>query len=1122
MSSDFVLPNDDPLWYKDGIIYQVHVKAFKDCNDDGIGDFRGLIEKLDYIENLGVTIIWLLPFYPSPLKDDGYDIADYYNIHQQYGSIEDFKEFLREAHKRGIKVITELVLNHTSDQHKWFQLARISKPNSIQRDYYVWSNSPEKYKEARIIFGDFETSNWAWDPIAKAYYWHRFYSHQPDLNFDNPSVHKALFRTVDFWLDMGVDGLRLDAVPYLYEREGTNCENLPETHQFLKKLNTYVMTKHRNKMLLAEANQWPEDAVAYFGNDDECQMAFHFPLMPRIFMAIQMEDRFPIVDILEQTPPIPEKCQWAMFLRNHDELTLEMVTDEERDYMYRFYAKDNRARINLGIRRRLAPLVENNRRKIELLNILLFSFPGTPIIYYGDEIGMGDNYYLGDRNGVRTPMQWSPDRNAGFSDTNPQRLYLPVIIDPEYHYEAINVEVQQRNNTSLLWWMRRAITVRKSYKAFGRGILEFIMPKNPKVLAFLRKYEEEIILVVVNLSRFSQVAELDMSKYSGYTPVEAFSMNLFPVFKDSSYMLTMNPYDYYWFVLKKKKEDFTVSGQRVITEISVKKNWKTILEGERRSLFETTVLTDYVRSAPWFLNKKANIREIKITETLPVPDSSSNSLILFLKVEYIEQPTEMYSLAVTLSSGEKAKLIAYEQPHAVIANIRVGKDEYVLIDAVFDESFRQDFLKMLIRKRNIKGEIGELRADVEKRLKRIFSGGKLYTDSKLLSFKNRNIHLLYGEKLVIKLYRKLEEGINPGVELLKVLSEKTDFTNLPPYAGSINYFLKPPTNSPFTLGLMKEFISYQTNGWNYFIDAVKHHFDNVITQKKYNPGEISTVPSLFYNWEQSSNDNSLMNEVVEVIFSDMVQLLGRRTAELHLALNTITDDSAFSPEPFSMLYQRSLYQAFRSTVRSTFQLLQNSLNSIPNDLVSEATELLSLEQPLMNFLKKLLREKIVTKKIRIHGNYHLEQVQFTGKDFVITNFEGIASSSITERKLKRSPLRDIASMIWSFHYASYTALYQYKASSPEQMPILESFAEQWWLFIGSIFIQSYYNMVKDAGFLPEDLQDLEYLLRIYLLDKKMTELQYALSNDLDSIAIPLKGLNHLSSYFSRKLSFVNQ
>src|SRR5262252_2629985 len=552
-SSESALLEDNPQWYKDAVIYEVHVRAFCDGNGDGIGDFQGLKEKLDFLQDLGVTALWLLPFYPSPLKDDGYDIADYTEIHPDYGTLHDFKLFLREAHRRSIRVITELIINHTSDQHPWFQRARRAEPGTSERNFYVWSDSQEKYPEARIIFKDFEPSNWSWDQVAKSYYWHRFYSHQPDLNFDNPDVRKAVFAVLDFWLELGVDGLRLDAVPYLYEREETNCENLPETHAFLKELRRYVDKKYTNRMLLAEANQWPEDAVAYFGTGDECHMAFHFPVMPRLFMAIHMEDRFPVIDIMAQTPHIPENCQWALFLRNHDELTLEMVTDEERDYMYRAYAHDPRARLNLGIRRRLAPLLGNNRRRIELMNGLLFSLPGTPIIYYGDELVMGDNIYLGDRNVVRTPMQWSPDLNAGFSRANPQQLYLPPIIDPEYHYQAINVAAQQENRESLWWWMQRLITIRKHHQAFGRGSLEFLNGENHRILAFVRRYQEEILLVVANLAHSVQHAALDVSAFRGQVPVELFGHTVFPVITRKPFFLTLAPYAFYWFVLTPRR-----------------------------------------------------------------------------------------------------------------------------------------------------------------------------------------------------------------------------------------------------------------------------------------------------------------------------------------------------------------------------------------------------------------------------------------------------------------------------------------------------------------------------------------------------------------------------------------
>jgi maltose alpha-D-glucosyltransferase/alpha-amylase len=545
------LLESDPHWYKDAIIYELHVRAFADSDADGIGDFRGLAGRMDYLQDLGVTAVWLLPFYPSPLKDDGYDIADYTQVHPSYGTLKDFRLFLKEAHGRGLRVITELVLNHTSDEHPWFQRARRAPPGSPARDFYVWSDDPERYKEARIIFKDFEHSNWAWDHLAKAYYWHRFYSHQPDLNWENPQVRRTMFKTVDYWLgEIGVDGLRLDAVPYLFEREGTHCENLPETHRALQELRAHIDAKYRDRMLLAEANQWPEDAVAYFGRGDECHCAFHFPIMPRLFMSVRTEDRYPVVDMMEQTPPIPEDCQWVLFLRNHDELTLEMVTDEERDYMYRVYAQDVRARINLGIRRRLAPLLGNRRAKMQLMNGLLLSLPGTPVIYYGDEIGMGDNIYLGDRNGVRTPMQWSADRNAGFSRANPQVLYSPIIMDPIYGYQTVNVEAQQTDASSLYHWMKNMIALRKLFKVFGRGSIEFLRCDNKKILAYVRRWQDDIILCVANFSRFAQPAQLDLAEFEGYTPIEMFGYSEFPRIHRQPYGFTMGTYGYLWFELR--------------------------------------------------------------------------------------------------------------------------------------------------------------------------------------------------------------------------------------------------------------------------------------------------------------------------------------------------------------------------------------------------------------------------------------------------------------------------------------------------------------------------------------------------------------------------------------------
>src|SRR5438105_2309673 len=683
----------DPLWYKDAVIYELHVKTFCDSDGDGIGDFRGLNDKLDFLQELGITAIWLLPFYPSPMRDDGYDIADYFDVNPNYGTLQDFQAFLAAAHERGLRVITELVLNHTSDQNPWLQQSRraVAAPKAFgtdrdhasalatavvgdhdYKDFYVWSDTPEKYQEARIIFKDFETSNWAWDPVAKAYYWHRFYSHQPDLNFDNFAVHEAVEKVCDYWLEMGVDGLRLDAVPYLYEREGTICENLPETHDFLRKLRAHVDAKFPGRMLLAEANQWPEDAVAYFGKGDESHMSFHFPLMPRMFMALQMEDRFPIIDILDQTPPIPDNCQWAMFLRNHDELTLEMVTDEERDYMWRVYANDPHARINLGIRRRLAPLLANSRRKMELLNTMLFSMPGAPIIYYGDEIGMGDNFYLGDRNGCRTPMQWSPDRNAGFSKSNPQQLHLPIIIDPEYHFEAINVENQQKNLSSLLWWMRRVIATRKNFRAFSRGTLEFLFPDNAKVLAFLRRYENETIVVVVNLSRFAQSAEIDLANCAGSVPIEVFSRNPFPTIKKSPYILTLGPHSHYWFTIEPQSGRKRSDKKHVVPTLNARPELQSLLDDGARTRLESEVLPEYIASCRWFGAKARTLRRMRVLERSPISSESNAPQLWLVEVSYLDGPTENYALPVGVASAEKAKNISQISPNAVIARFEDG------------------------------------------------------------------------------------------------------------------------------------------------------------------------------------------------------------------------------------------------------------------------------------------------------------------------------------------------------------------------------------------------------------------------------------------------------------------
>ena len=1083
------------------------MKSFRDSNADGIGDFRGLVEKLGYLEDLGVTAIWLLPFYPSPQKDDGYDISDYTRINPDFGTLRDFRTFLREAHKRGIRVITELVINHTSDQHAWFQRSRNAPPGSSWRKFYVWSDTPEKYQDARIIFKDFETSNWTWDPVARAYYWHRFYSHQPDLNFDHPPVQKALLRVLDFWLGMGVDGLRLDAVPYLYEREGTNCENLPETHAFLKKLRAYVDEKYPNRMLLAEANQWPEDSSAYFGNGDECHMAFHFPVMPRLFMALRMEDRFPIVDIMDQTPSIPDTCQWAMFLRNHDELTLEMVTDEERDYMYQVYARDRRARINLGIRRRLAPLLENNRRKIELMNFLLFSLPGTPVIYYADEIGMGDNYYLGDRNGVRTPMQWSPDRNAGFSSANPQQLYLPVIIDPEYRFETVNVENQERNLSSLLWWMKRVIAMRKRFTSIGRGDLQILYPDNPKVMAFTRTWKEETVLVVANLSRFCQLVKLPLSHLAGMVPQEAFSQNRFPVISEEPYNLILGPYDHYWFSLEREEKPLVeILSETAPPAHTVRRDWKNVLEGRTREWLERKTLPQYLKRSRWFAGKNRTIQKVTVSDALPLPRDSRRGYVLILEVHYLTGPSEIYVLPFTYLSGEDRVRLEEEHPEAVISPIRVDNEEGVLIDAMHEERFRENLLAFVRARKTIKGQKGSLTALPGRNLRRLVNERSKPFTSRVLRGEQSNTSLLYNENIYMKLYRRLEEGTHPEPEVIRFLTEKAGFTNVPAFGGTLEYRLRG--HEPFSLMLFQEFIANEGDGWTHTLDTLGRYYENVL-------GRGEEVDYLIENLPE---ERIVSLEDVPADFQDltggldleMIALLGKRTALMHCAMMSRRDDAAFAPESFSMLYQRSVYQSMRNLTRRNLELLKKGLTRIPAEHKEEARSVLQSEAGILSRLQEVTTSRIKCAKIRTHGDYHLGQVLFTGKDFVIIDFEGEPSRALSERRLKRSPLRDVAGMIRSFHYAAYGKLILPNVFRPEDMHQLEPWAELWYRLSAAVFLHDYrQTALAEADLLPHDMKSFFVLLDAFLLEKAVYELGYELNNRPEWVGIPLRGIKYL-------------
>ncbi|MFW6200632.1 MAG: maltose alpha-D-glucosyltransferase, partial [Gemmatimonadota bacterium] len=1014
----------DPQWYRDAIIYELHVRAFHDSDGDGIGDFRGLVQKLDYLESLGITAIWILPFYPSPLRDDGYDIADYRDVHPSYGTLEDFKLFLDEAHDREIRVITELVVNHTSDQHPWFQRARRAPKGSPERNFYVWSDDPERYSETRVIFQDFEPSNWTWDPVAEQYFWHRFYHHQPDLNFDNPRVHEELFDILDFWMEMGVDGMRLDAIPYLYERDGTNCENLPETHEFLKELRAHVDDNFDDRMLLAEANQWPEDAAEYFGEGDECHMNFHFPIMPRLFMSLRMEDRFPILDILEQTPEIPEGCQWAMFLRNHDELTLEMVTDEERDYMYRVYARDGQARINLGIRRRLAPLLENHRRKIELMNSLLFSLPGTPVLYYGDEIGMGDNMYLGDRNGMRTPMQWSADRNAGFSKANPQKLYLPVVIDPEYHYESVNVEAQLANPSSLLWWMRRLIRLRKQHKAFGRGTLTWLAPDNERILAFIREHEDETILVVANLSRFVQHVSLDLEDFAGLHPVELFGRSDFPrIHDDGPYFLTLGPHAFYAFQLQRELVETTaaegVSGEaappRELPDFWVAETWTQILREEHREWLNSVLLA-FLGRKRWFGGKSRGIRSGYVERHVLVGEGDRRWEAVFYHVDYFQEEAETYFIPLALLKGrEGVAEILDETPSFAVARIEGLEEEALLVDAVASEAFGRALLRSIAEEWRVEAGDGTLRGVLPGSAPRISTDALDDLDVKVGSREQTNTSLIYGDEWVVKLLRKLRTGINLDRELGELLTRR-GFANSPALTGALEMDVR--RGEPVTVAVAHEFVPNTGDAWEYTVNVLNRYFERALAADS-DPEDLPTPGPGFLEDPEAD----LPAPVYEIIgtYLESAALLGRRTAELHLALTDGDVRGEFRPEPFTRLYQRSLYQSMRNLTGQTFRRVERIRWKLKDEDRRQAERAIAARDRILQAFRGLLRQKLEAKRIRCHGDYHLGQVLNTGKDFVIIDFEGEPDRPIGERRLKRSPLRDVAGMIRSFDYATSAA-----------------------------------------------------------------------------------------------------
>jgi maltose alpha-D-glucosyltransferase/alpha-amylase len=1034
----------DPLWFKDAIIYELHVKAFADSNSDGIGDFQGLIQRLDYLQDLGITCIWLLPFFPSPLRDDGYDISDYVNVHPSYGTMDDVKSFLAAAHERDLQVVIELVINHTSDQHPWFQRARHALPGSPERDYYVWSDSDQKYKDARIIFTDTEKSNWTWDPIAKAYYWHRFFSHQPDLNFDNPQVMEEVLSVMRFWLDLGADGIRLDAIPYLVERDGTICENLPETHTAIKKIRHAMDEGFSNRMILAEANQWPSDVRPYFGDGDECHMAFHFPVMPRIYMALRQEDRLPIIDIMTQTPDIPETCQWGLFLRNHDELTLEMVTKDERDYMYLAYSADPRSRINLGIRRRLAPLMDNNRRRIELLNSLLFSLPGTPIIYYGDEIGMGDNVYLGDRNGVRTPMQWNPDRNAGFSRTNPAKLYSPVIMDPVWGYEALNVEAQQSDPSSLLNWMRNMIALRKLFRVFGRGTFEFLAPANRKILAYLRRLGEEQVLCVMNLSRFAQPVDLDLSGLSGMTPVEMLGYVEFPPITRQPYRLILAPYGFLWLEIHGTPEPAAhrpglPANAETETTSELPDNWPDLIPH-----LEATVLPEFLQKQRWFGGKSRQIQKVHVSDWTEF----GKAAMMFLDVSYESGPLDRYFAPFMMSDG-------------------------VLQDALQDDAFCSALLtlnELPLPKGKITGN----------------SAGEVADAASLPvrrgSAEQSNSSIIYGDRLILKLFRRQQPGPNPDIEIGRYLTETAHFDRIPRFVRSLQYESQP--EEPSAIAIVQKLVANEGDGWKWTIEELERYYEN---------SARTPVPDA----------ESARGQVGA--YRDAAAVLGRRTAELHLALAGAADP-AFSPELFDAKEIEAMTDRMCDELVRSFDLLKSNLARLPDELLEMAGLVLGKRRQMIDRLHLAPRDRDYGKRIRIHGDYHLGQVLRTKNDFVILDFEGEPARPLVYRRAKSSPLKDVAGMLRSFSYAATATLMAYTTRHPDDFDSLQPWARLWEETVGTEFLSAYRQTIKSVDIVPETEVDFRGLLDAYLFEKTLYELMYELNNRPAWVRIPLTGI----------------
>jgi maltose alpha-D-glucosyltransferase/alpha-amylase len=1072
----------DQLWYKDAIIYQLHVKSFFDSNDDGIGDFPGLISKLDYIADLGVNAIWLLPFYPSPRLDDGYDISAYRDVHPDYGTLADFRQFVRAAHARGIRVITELVVNHTSDQHPWFQRARHAKPGSPWRDFYVWSDNDQKYAGTRIIFVDTERSNWTWDPVAAAYYWHRFYSHQPDLNFDNPHVLKAVLSVMRFWLQLGVDGLRLDAVPYLVEREGTSNENLPETHQILKRIRAELDATFPDRMLLAEVNQWPEDVKEYFGEGDECHMAFHFPLMPRMYMAIAREDRFPISDIMRQTPPIPDTCQWAVFLRNHDELTLEMVTDSERDYLWQTYAADRRARINLGIRRRLAPLLERDRRRVELMNSLLLSMPGTPVIYYGDEISMGDNIHLGDRNGIRTPMQWSPDRNGGFSRADPAALVLPPIMDPLYGYGAVNVEAQSRDSHSILNWTRRMLAIRSRHSAFGRGTLTLLYPKNRKVLTYLREYGGDTLLCVANVAHSPQAVELDLSQFAGRVPVELNAGSAFPPIGELTYLLTLPPYGFYWFALATASDQPTwhTPAPEPLPEfvtIVIRDSLAKALSTSSAKLVEDEALPQYIAKRRWFGLKDQAIKATRITNLINIGDDAHEILLTEIEVKTPGATTRwLLPLAVLWEDEPSAAL----PNRLALARVRRGRRLGLLTDAFALPSFARQFATCLAASKEFTYADGVVRFNPTETGRAQLEA---IPDAEVnwLAAEQSNSSLTVGDAAMLKIYRRISAGEHPEAEMGRYLTEQ-GFSHAPELLGDVVRVASDGT--PYTLAIALGFVRNEGDAWSWILDHLTRALDALA------PAEIA-----------KGSEADLLADCEAVAGA-----IGRRLGEMHAVLARETSAPAFAPKVAAAADTANWAQKAEDRIQSAFEAIVRQQTWERDQDRERAQALMGQRESIVAAVRTLARSGVGSVMTRIHGDFHLGQVLVASGDAYIIDFEGEPAASIAERRAKTSPLRDVAGLLRSIDYAAATLIDRKSVGAvPVDYAQRDQLVSQFRARASSAFLRAYWEAAGSRGGAAVGA-----LLDLFLVEKAAYEIAYEAANRPTWIGVPLAGMARLA------------